>query len=114
IDDQRVESFTPAKEKRLCQIYSESRVVIGVHGSNMLLPSAHAGSTIDLLLPERNGNFAQDILFQPAHQDPRLVTWRQRFLPLQTSLWTVASTAISLVQDYPRLERIFTNKGANY
>jgi len=111
IDDQRVEQFTSDREKKLCQVYAESRVAIGVHGSNMLLPSAHAGSTIDFLLPERMANFAQDILFQPCDQDPRLLAWRYRFLPISTSVWTIARTVRSMVEDSARVEQLFTNKG---
>lgn len=43
---------------------------MGVHGSNMLLPSAHARATLVLMPRKRWGNFIQDILFQ--EPNPRL------------------------------------------
>ncbi|WP_378953178.1 hypothetical protein [Pelosinus sp. sgz500959] len=64
IDDCRVEKYTEDLERSMCQIYGESHLVIGVHGSNMLLPSAHAGLTIDLLPDDRWGNLADDIIYQ--------------------------------------------------
>jgi len=47
-----------------------------VHGSNMLLPSAHAGMTIDLMPDDRWGNFAQDISYQ--EDDVRMGSYRYR------------------------------------
>lgn len=84
IDDQRVNTLSIDVEKRLCRIYSESRIVIGVHGSNMLLPSGHAGMTIDLMPKERWGNFAQDIIFQ--EENHRMSSFRYRFLPISTPI----------------------------
>ena len=78
IDDQRVDSFTPRSEAEHCQAYAESRLVVGVHGSNLLLPSAHAGATLDLMPDGRWGNMTEDILYQ--EPDPRLAAWRYRFV----------------------------------
>ena len=83
IDNQIVYNFSIDTEKRLCKIYSESRVVIGVHGSNMLLPSAHAGMTIDLMPDDRWGNFAQEILYQ--ENDVRMSSYRYRYISINQS-----------------------------
>jgi glycosyltransferase involved in cell wall biosynthesis len=72
IEDYRVESFNEKIEKEICGLYSQSRLLIGLQGSNMLLPSAHAGMTIDFI-DERWGNFAQDIYQE---SDPRMATFR--------------------------------------
>lgn len=80
IDNQIVYNFSTDTEKKLCQIHSESRVVLGVHGSNMLLPSAHAGMTIDLMPDDRWGNFAQEILYQET--DVRMGSYRYRYVPI--------------------------------
>ena len=40
-------------ERALCDRYAQSHVVVGVHGSHMLLPSAHAGAVIELMPEER-------------------------------------------------------------
>jgi hypothetical protein len=95
IEDARVESFNNAQEILACEIYRDSRLVLGVHGSNMLLPSAHAGMTIDLLPPDRLGNFAQDILYQ--EPDPRLAAFRYRYIPLTSSVHDVSKLAILML-----------------
>lgn len=94
IEDFRVDKFDETTERKMCHVYSESRLVIGIHGSNMLLPSGHAGMTIDMI-EERWGNFAQDILYQES--DPRLASFRYRYLPLQTSLSNLAHIASEMI-----------------
>ncbi|RSD35374.1 MAG: hypothetical protein CI953_176 [Methanohalophilus sp.] len=80
IDNKLVSTFNKDIEKNLCNIYSKSRVVFGIHGSNMLLPSAHAGMCVDLMPYDRWGNFAQDILYQ--ENDVRMSSYRYRFMPI--------------------------------
>jgi len=84
IEDHRVKAFTKESEYETCKLYSESQVVIGIHGSNMLLPSAHAGLTIDIMPMDRWGNFAQDILFQ--EEDSRIASYKYRFIPIQLKI----------------------------
>lgn len=91
IDDQRVESFTRATEVAHCRAYSESRLVIGVHGSNLLLPSAHAWATLDLMPDERWNNMTEDILYQ--EPDPRLAAWRYRFVSTDVEPMEAAKVA---------------------
>ncbi|NKQ38648.1 MAG: hypothetical protein HF967_04115 [Methanosarcinales archaeon] len=98
IDNQIVYNFNTDTEKKLCQIYSDSRIVIGVHGSNMLLPSAHAGMTIDLMPDDRWGNFAQDILYQ--ENDNRVASFKYRFLPISIKAHLVAKIAFFQVKGY--------------
>jgi hypothetical protein len=104
IDDKRFDSFTVDIEKELCRIYAESRVVIGVHGSHMLLPSAHAGMTVDLMPVERWGNFAQDILYQEA--DSRVSTFRYRFVPIATPIDILAEMMAVQLEDYNYFKRV--------
>jgi len=98
IHDVRVDAFTEKSERALCQIYAESRLVVGVHGSNMLLPSAHAGMTLDLMPNDRWGNFAQDILFH--ENDVRIASYRYRFLPVSISISELASLATEQISCY--------------
>ncbi|MEP6514790.1 hypothetical protein [Microcoleus vaginatus] len=105
IEDYRVDSFNEKIEKEICSVYSQSRLVIGLHGSNMLLPSAHAGMTIDLI-DERWGNFAQDILYQ--ERDPRMASFRYRFLPYQTSNDTLAFIATVMLLNWSKFKSQMT------
>jgi len=86
-------------ERAWCERYSQSHVVIGVHGSNMLLPSAHAGAVVELVPPERWGNLIQDILLEI--RDVREIMYRYRFLPLDASATTVAQVTASLLRYLP-------------
>ena len=81
-----------------CQVYAESRLVIGVHGSNMLLPSGHAGMTLDLMPDDRWGNFGQDISDQ--EEDVRLSSFRYRFLPISSDIPVIARWAAAQIAGY--------------
>ena len=76
---QRPAALDDAAERGWCERYAASHVVVGVHGSNMLLPSAHAGGVVELIGPERWGNFTQDVLFRDAG-DCRETLFRYRFV----------------------------------
>ena len=97
IEDFRVDKFDEKTEREACKLYSASRLVIGIHGSNMLLPSGHAGMTLDLM-PPRLGNFAQDILYQES--DPRIASFRYRYLPIEISITALAEIASSMILQY--------------
>jgi hypothetical protein len=106
IEDFRVDKFEENTEREACQIYSKSLLVIGIHGSNMLLPSGHAGMTIDLMPTRRWPNFGQDILYQES--DPRLASFRYRYLPLQTSITDIAKIASDMILGFSRFRSIMT------
>jgi hypothetical protein len=96
IDDQRIESFNADSEIKLCKIYSESIVVIGIHGSSMLLPSAHAGMTVSLMPSKRWGNYLEDILF--TENDLRHGSFQKRVIPLNISLNEIRDIVIDMIE----------------
>jgi len=100
INDQRVRSFDEESEKRLCTIYSQSILVVGVHGSGMLLPSAHAGMTISMMPSKRWGNFAEDILY--TEQDIRLASFQRRIVPLNLCIFDLRDIVCDMIsgRDY--------------
>ena len=61
INDNRVEVINEIIEKEWCKIYSKSHLVIGVHGSNMIIPTALSAGFIEILPDDRLGNILQDI-----------------------------------------------------
>jgi len=99
IADLRTLEISEHVERAWCERYAQSHVVIGVHGSNMLLPSAHAGAVVELVPPERWGNLIQDILI--AARNVREIMYRYRFLPLDTSATVVAEVTASLLRYFP-------------
>lgn len=98
IDDRRVEKYTDDLEQATCKIYAESRLVIGVHGSNMLLPSAHAGMTLDLIPDDRWGNLAQDIIYQDI--DVRMTVHQYLYLPISTDINLLVTIASNQLKKY--------------
>ena len=61
VADLRESTISLALEKEWCNVYANSNIVIGVHGSNMLLPTALAAGFVELLPESRYDNFLQDI-----------------------------------------------------
>lgn len=84
--------------------YAQSHAVVGVHGSGMILPSAHAGSTFELLPDDRQGNFLQDIVFNGA--DPRDLFFRYRFLPNDVAPDRLARQVAFVLARYPDFDRL--------
>jgi hypothetical protein len=104
IEDLRVEKFHEKTEIAICKVYSESRLVIGVHGSNMLLPTGHAGMTINLMPKEKWRLFASDVLYHES--DPRTASFRYRYLPLEIDiprLALIAQTMLVMLSDFKRM-----------
>ena len=97
ITDLRSNEIDEDTERKWCERYALSHIVVGVVGSNMLLPSAHAGAVVELIPPGRWGNILQDILFQT--QDCRESVFRCRILPLSTRPAELALIASSLLKD---------------
>lgn len=99
VRDMRRTELNAEAEREWCERYAASHVVVGVHGSNMLLPSAHAGGCVELIGQERWGNFLQDILFRPA--DCREMFFRYRFVPDTTRPETLAQLLTSILRGFP-------------
>jgi hypothetical protein len=95
ITDQRVSLFNENTEKMLCTVYGESVLVFGVHGSGMLLPSAHAGMTLSLMPSRRWGNYAEDILF--SEDDNRLAAFQKRIVPLNLCICEIRDIITDMI-----------------
>ena len=104
ISDLRVEKFDEANERELCKIYAQTDVVIGVHGSNMLLPTGHANMTIDIMPIGRWGNLAQDVLYQ--EDDCRITSYRYRYIPIEASIKTIAHIAGSMLTGFRTYQQV--------
>jgi hypothetical protein len=109
IEDVRFLRPNSQEEKKLCQVYAESRVIIGVHGSNMLLPSAHAGMTLDLLPDIKIGLIASDVLYQQKAYDPRAISLTYRYVPVTIPMLTALRMVASMVNQRDEMLRLFEN-----
>lgn len=97
VSDLRTTDTTQQTEESWCARYAQSDIVVGVHGSNMILPSAHAGSVVELLPRDRWSNAVQDLFV--AQNDAREALLLHRLLPLGTSPTELVEVTVSLLQD---------------
>jgi hypothetical protein len=100
--DERKNMINDSVERDWCRIYARSHVVIGVHGSNMLLPTAHAAGCVEILPEDRYGNIVQDISVRYADRNQ---LYFYRFADLYSSAKTVANKAISVVENFEVFEK---------
>lgn len=105
VRDLRRDSLDAGAERALCERYAASHVVVGVHGSNMLLPSAHAGGVVELIGPGRWGNFTQDVLFRDA-ADCREAFFRYRFVDESATPSAVARMVGSILKGREGFRRL--------
>ena len=103
ITDMRATKIDETVERTWCERYAQSHIVIGIHGSNMMLPSALAGSVIELLPGDRIGNLAQDII-DVGPQTGREVIFRYRFLPVSASPDDIRAVAETLLKYMPSVQ----------
>jgi hypothetical protein len=99
ITDLRSDAIDATIERAWCERAAASHVVVGVHGSHMVLPSGHAGAVIELLPRARLVNYLQDLLL--VCDDHREALYRCRLLPLGTDAGTVAATTLNILYNYP-------------
>ncbi len=95
IKDLRTRQIDADRERTWCEQYARSHVVLGVHGSNMLLPSAHAGAAVELVPSDRWGNVLQDLLLRP--YDARVSVLLYRALPLSIKIPDLSRIVINLL-----------------
>ncbi len=95
--DLRYQDMSSSIEKEWCELYARSHVVIGIHGSNMLLPTALAAGCVEILPEDRYGNLAQDISIR-YHDRKQLFMYR--FADQFASPASVAGKALALLGDY--------------
>ena len=105
INDFRKEKINFSDEKKWCRLYSRSHIVIGIHGSNMLLPSAHSGATISLMPKNRVNNFFQDII--TSELDPRMACIRNRCVSTSASIDYIAKNIESVINNFPKFREYF-------
>lgn len=97
VEDLRTRAMSTDTELAWCKAYARSHFVIGVHGSNMLLPTALAGGCIEVLPHDRYRNLAQDV----AHRwNDVMLLFQYRFVDEFASPRTVARHATSMYRDF--------------
>ncbi|HLT73400.1 MAG TPA: hypothetical protein VKZ75_12145 [Cyclobacteriaceae bacterium] len=100
--DQRTTRMNPDVEREWCRIYAKSHVIIGAHGSNMLLPTAHAAACVEVLMEERNRNIVQDLSVR--YNDRRQLFF-YRFADQYASPSSIAVKAVGIYKNYENCYR---------
>jgi hypothetical protein len=95
--DERETQIDDAVEMAWCKIYAKSHVVVGVHGSNMLLPTALAAGCVEILPQERYGNMVQDISVR--YSDRRQLFF-YRFADQYSRPRSVAAKVVAMIGHY--------------
>jgi hypothetical protein len=98
--DLRAEVISETDELAWCIEYARSTIVVGIHGSHMLLPSAFGQAVVELLPADKLANVTEDLLFlDRADVEPRLTLFRFRFLPGRSTPREVAEVVASILGD---------------
>lgn len=80
IFDLRQTHFDQAQDQSWMAYMKAANCTIGVHGSNMLLPSGLSKTILELVPRSRLGNTVQDLLFPSQYDDPRQALLNYRLL----------------------------------
>ena len=107
INDYRKNDITKEIEIKWCEIYSKSHLIIGIHGSNMLLPTALAAGFIEILPKNRYGNIIQDV-FLPYKK--RELFYLGRFVREFVMPNEIASHAIAIIKHFSGFDKNMNDK----
>lgn len=102
LEDLRTDGVSNEVEVEWCRRYAATHVVIGVHGSNMLLPTALAAACVEILPEDRYGNMVQDI---SVRYNDRKQLFMYRFADEFSTAESVARKAVSIVRDFHTYNR---------
>lgn len=97
IEDKRSVNINEAQELEWCDIYSKSHIIIGIHGSNMLIPSSLAASWIEILPDDRIGNITQDLFCRHSYVN---MAYFGRFASEHDTLERIVLNAQKMITDY--------------
>ena len=103
IHDYRETDIGKDTELSWCRTYAQSHVVVGIHGSNMLIPTALAAAFVEILPEERLGNMIQDIL---APYTGRESLFRGRFVSEYSSPGRLSSLIKHLISGYENFRKM--------
>jgi FkbM family methyltransferase len=115
VSDRRAERPDEADERRWLALLRGADLALGVHGSNMLLPSGLARATVELIGEERYGNIFQGTLL--AERDPMVALGAHRVVYGDAELGDVApervaALVLSVLREGHRFERLMTGPAA--
>lgn len=102
IIDRRKIKLTAEEEKEWCRLYATSHIVIGIHGSNMMIPSALAAGFIEILPRHKIRHIAEDTLID---YNSRYSLFLGRHVDHFASPRLVAEHVVSMIRDFPYIKK---------
>jgi len=96
-EDLRTMGIDEGVERAWVGAYAASQLVVGVHGSNLLLPTAHAAGCVEVLPDDRFGNIVQDI---SVRWNDRMQLFLYRFVDEFAPPRTMARHAVSMFREF--------------
>ncbi len=100
IEDYRCSDPDETTELRWCSLYAQSQMIVGVHGSGMLIPTALAAGFIELLPSHKIRHLTEDLLL---NHPPRLQLFLGRHLDLFTKPALVSKHLKEIFQGFSYL-----------
>lgn len=94
MQDHRLQTMTEQDELRWLRLYAQSQLVIGVHGSNMILPTSLSAGFIEILPRYKIDHLAEDTAL--VHPPIKLQGYLGRYLDEGASPSLIATHAISM------------------
>jgi len=98
--DERVEEMEESVERKWNEIYRRSHLVVGVHGSHMLIPTALAAGFVEILPRYKLPHITEDI---GRHQPYRLSHFLGRFVDEFSTPNLVAEHVVSMLKGFGRV-----------
>ena len=113
VDDFRATNVDPSIEINWSKRYARSHVVVGVHGSNMLLPTAFAAGCVEIIPIDRYANMVQDI---SVRYSDRKQLFFYRFADQYSKPKSVSDKVVSIICDFREYNKnmcvnLYTGKG---
>ncbi len=106
LDDRRMDYPTFIQhEVEWLELYAKSHVCIGVHGSNMLLPSFLGGACISLVPDFKIANFSEDMIPRPNEPVQRALFFA-RNLPVKTSARQLNDHVVTMLKGWTHGEKL--------
>jgi hypothetical protein len=106
LNDLRKNTFSEATEKEWVKCYAETHVIVGVHGSHMLLPTAMAAAFVELVPYWKLDRWGEDIA-QP--YQGRNSMFLGRILPGFSSSKLVAAHVVGVLRNYALFSKMLHN-----
>lgn len=101
IQNHRTKAIDLQVEKTWCEIYAQSHIVFGVHGSNMIIPTSLAAGFIEILPDYKIDNIAEDILFS---SNTRYTLFLGRHMPSFSKPALIVKHMVSMIKLFPQVK----------